>query len=342
MAHHVAILAYDGLCTFEFGCAIELFALERPELDVTWYEYSVCSAEPGPLRAAGGLALEVPYGLDALDHADTIIVPGWRDIDEAPSIMLVDALRRALARGARICSICSGAFVLAHAGLLNGRKATTHWRYIDQLAARFPSITIDPTALYVEDGRIVTSAGSAAGLDMLLCLVRTDFGAEVANQVAQRLVIPAHRDGGQTQLVARPVPGEGTDPIARLMDWVRENLRLGHTIASMAAHAQMGTRTFQRKFRDRTGLAPVAWLVSERITLAAQLLETRSGLGIDAVADLSGLGSPESLRRHFRARGLASPARYRKQHQDRADIEQPSPNHVPKEGAVSKDLKAHR
>lgn len=321
MPHHVAILAYNGLCTFEFGCAIELFALERPELGVSWYAYSVCSADPGPLRATGGLALQVPYGLDALEHADTIVVPGWRDIDEAPSAALVDVLRRAWARGARICSICSGAFVLAHAGLLDGRRATTHWRYIDHLATHFPSIIIDPTALYVEDGGIVTSAGSAAGLDMLLHLVRTDFGAEVANQVAQRLVIPAHRDGGQAQLVIRPVPGEDTDQIARLMDWVRENPRLGHTIASMAAHARMGARTFQRKFKDRTGSTPVAWLVNERVMLAAQLLETRPGLGIANVADLAGLGSPESMRHHFRAHGLASPARYRKQHQGRHGVE---------------------
>lgn len=320
MSHHVAIIAYDSLCTFEFGCAIELFALERPELGVTWYHYAVCAAEPGPLRAAGGLALQVPYGLDVLECADTIVIPGWRDIDEPPPAALADALRRAWARGARICSICSGAFVLAHAGLLDGRKATTHWRYVEQLAARFPSIAIDPAALYVEDGRIVTSAGSAAGLDMLLHLVRTDYGADVANRVAQRLVIPAHRDGGQAQLVMRPVPDEDTNQIAQLMDWVCENLRFGHTIVSMATQARMGTRTFQRKFKDRTGLTPLAWLVRERVMLAARLLETRPGLGIETVADLAGLGSPESLRRHFRTHGLASPARYRKQCQDRAGI----------------------
>jgi AraC family transcriptional activator FtrA len=284
---------------------------------VTWYDYEVCSAEPGPLRAVGGLALQVPLGLDAFERADTIVVPGWRDIDEPPSSVLADALRTAWARGARVCSICSGAFVLAHAGLLDGRKATTHWRYIEQLAARFPSIAIDPGALYVENDRIVTSAGSAAGLDMLLHLVRSDFGADVANRVAQRLVIPAHRDGDQAQLVTRPVPNDDTNQIAHLMDWVRENLRFGHTVASMAAQARMGTRTFQRKFKDRTGLTPLAWLVRERVALAAQLLETRPGLGVEAVADLAGLGSPESLRHHFRVHGLASPTRYRKERQNR-------------------------
>jgi AraC family transcriptional activator FtrA len=313
MPHHVAILAYDRLCTFEFGCAVELFALERPELDVAWYSHAVCAIEPGPLRAAGGLALQVPHGLDALDNADTIVIPGWRDADEAPPPALTEALRRAHARGARLCSICSGAFVLAHAGLLDGRRATTHWRYFEKLASRFPAIGIEEDTLYVEDGNLVTSAGSAAGLDMLLHLVRNDFGADIANKVAQRLVIPAHRDGGQAQRVARPLPRSSTDPIAQTMDWIRENLRAGHTLSSMAAQAKMGVRTFQRRFKDRTGASPLDWLVRERVMLAAQLLETRPGLGIEAVADLAGLGSPESLRRHFRSHGLPSPARYRRQ-----------------------------
>ncbi|NIA56826.1 transcriptional regulator FtrA [Massilia sp. TW-1] len=317
MSHHVAIVAYDGLCTFEFGCAIELFALERPELGVRWYSHAVCAVEPGPLRAMGGLTVHVPQGLDALAHADTIVIPGWRDRTEAPPAALVDALRAAHARGARICSICSGAYVLAYAGLLDGRQATTHWRYLDDLRTRFPRIGIDPSALYVEADGIVTSAGSAAGLDMLLHLVRSDFGADVANKVAQRLVIPAHRDGDQAQLVARPVPDAGVDTIARLMDQVRENIRAGHTVASMAADARLGTRTFQRKFKERTGLAPLAWLVRERVALAAQLLESRPQLAIDAIADLAGLGSAESLRRHFRAHGLAPPGRYRRERSDR-------------------------
>jgi AraC family transcriptional activator FtrA len=317
MNHHVAIVAYDGLCTFEFGCAIELFALERPELGVRWYSHAVCAVEPGPLRALGGLTVHVPHGLDALAHADTIVIPGWRDRYEAPPAALVDALRAAHARGARLCSICSGAYVLAYAGLLDGRRATTHWRYLDDLHARFPAIAIDPDALYVEDGNIVTSAGSAAGLDMLLHLVRADFGTEIANRVAQRLVIPAHRDGDQAQRVARPVPDAGVDTIARLMDHVRETIRAGHTVASMAAEARLGTRTFQRRFKERTGLAPLGWLVRERVALATQLLESRPQLAIDAIADLAGLGSAESLRRHFRAHGLAPPGRYRRQSNER-------------------------
>jgi AraC family transcriptional activator FtrA len=312
MPHHVAILAYDGLCTFEFGCAVELFALERPEFGVAWYSHAVCAAEPGPLRAMGGLLVHAPHTLEALAEADTIVIPGWRDADAAPPAVLLQALRAAHARGARICSICSGAFVLAHAGLLDGRRATTHWRYLARLRERFPRVQIDPDALYIDEGGIVTSAGSAAGLDMLLHLVRRDFGFEVASRVAQRLVIPAHRGGDQAQWVARPLPAEDGNAIARLMDWVRENLRAAHTVASMAAQAHLGTRTFQRRFKDSTGLSPQAWLVRERVGLAARLLETRPALGIDAVADLAGLGSQESLRRHFRAHGLPPPARYRR------------------------------
>jgi len=312
MPHHVAILAYDGLCTFEFGCAVELFALERPELDVDWYSHAVCAVEPGPLRAMGGLTVFAPHGLAALDTADTIVIPGWRDAGEAPPPALVDALQRAHARGARLCAICSGSFVLAHAGLLDGRRATTHWRYLARMAAGFPAVQVEQGVLYVEDDRIVTSAGSAAGLDMLLHVVRSDFGADLASRVAQRLVIPAHRDGDQAQLVVRPLPPVERNDIAQLMDWVRENLRAEHSVESMAARARIGTRTFQRRFKDRTGLAPMAWLVRERVALAVRILETRPALGIDATADLAGLGSAESLRRHFRNHGLPPPGRYRR------------------------------
>ena len=205
MPHHIAIVAYDGLCTFEFGCAVELFALDRPELDVRWYSHAVCAVEPGPLRALGGLTVHVPHGLAALEHADTIVIPGWRDADEAPPAALVAALQAAYRRGARICSICSGAFVLAHAGLLDGRRATTHWRYLERLRTRFPAIRIDPAALYVDDLGIVTSAGSAAGLDMLLHLVRLDFGAvgqtELTNSLGQKTVYRYGVLAGESRLL---------------------------------------------------------------------------------------------------------------------------------------------
>jgi AraC family transcriptional activator FtrA len=200
--------------------------------------------------------------------------------------------------------------VLAHAGLLDGRRATTHWRYARTLAA-FPSIEWVPDVLYVDDGGIITSAGSAAGLDMLLHLVRNDYGSDIANLVARRLVLPAHRDGEQAQVVSRPMPDAGTNKIALLMDWVRENLRAAHTVESMAARTGMGKRTFQRKFKETAGLAPLDWLVRERVGLAVHLLETRVGLPVDMVADLAGFGSAESLRRHLRRHGRPSPRQLR-------------------------------
>lgn len=330
MPHHVAILAYDGLCTFEFGCAVELFALARPELGVAWYTHAVCAVEAGPLRATGGLSVAAPHGLEAVDAADTVVIPGWRGTStgsaEAPPPALLEALRRAHARGARLCAICSGSFVLAHAGLLDGRRATTHWRYLERLAAQFPAVRVEQGVLYTQDGSIVTSAGSAAGLDMLLHVVRSDFGTDVASRVAQRLVIPAHRDGDQAQLVARPLPDGERHAIARLMDWVRENPRVGHTVDSMAARARMGTRTFQRRFKDATGIPPMAWLVRERIALAQRILETQPDLAIDIIADLAGLGSAESLRHHFRGHGLPPPGRYRRLGRDRRAATQSTAN----------------
>jgi AraC family transcriptional activator FtrA len=312
MPHHVAILAYDRLCTFEFGCAVELFSLERPELGVAWYTHAVCAAEPGPLRAAGGLLVHAPHGLAELARADTIVIPGWRDLAEAPPPALIGALRAAHARGARLCSICSGAFVLAHAGLLDGRRATTHWHYAQQLAARFPALRVEAGVLYVEDGTVVTSAGSAAGQDMLLHLVRSDYGSEVANQVARRLVVPLHRDGQQAQLVERPVPSGDAGRVAPLLDWIREHIRSAHSIDSMASAARMSRRTFQRKFKESTGLAPLDWLVRERVALACDLLQGRPGMAIELVAELAGFGSSESLRRHLRRLGRPSPTAQRR------------------------------
>src|SRR3569833_2123999 len=182
--HLVAAVAYDRLCTFEFGCTVELFALPRPELDVPWYEFAVCAAERGPIRAAGGIAVQVSHSLRLLERADTIIVPGWRDADEAPPPDMLRKLRQAYDRGARLCSICSGVFVLAAAGVLTGKRATTHWKYVDRLATRYPDILVEPNALYVDEGQIMTSAGSAAGLDMLVLLVCLVFGPWVAFLVA--------------------------------------------------------------------------------------------------------------------------------------------------------------
>jgi AraC family transcriptional regulator, transcriptional activator FtrA len=311
MRHKVVALAYDQLCTFEFGCTVELFGLPRPELSVPWYDFAVCAAERGPLRAAGGLQVRVPHGLQLLDRADTIVIPGWRAIEEPPPAALITKLRAAHARGARLCSICSGVFVLAAAGVLDGRRATTHWRYVERLRARYPQVKVEANALYVDEGPLLTSAGSAAGLDMLLHLVRRDYGPKVANQVAQRLVIAPHREGGQAQFVPRPVAPDERGRLARLLDFVRAHLAEAHTLRSLAARAAMSTRTLQREFVQATGQAPYEWIVSERIERAKELLES-TRLSAQAVAARVGMGSAESLRHHFRQRLGTTPARYRR------------------------------
>ena len=315
--HIVAAVAYDHLCTFEFGCAVELFALPRPELEVPWYDFAVCAAERGPIRAAGGIAVQVSHSLRLLDRADTIVMPGWRDADEPPPPELVRKLRQAYDRGARLCSICSGVFVLAAAGVLSGKRATTHWKYVDRLASRYPDIRVEENALYVDEGQVLTSAGSAAGLDMLVHLVRKDFGAKIANQVAQRLVIPPHRQGGQAQFVPRPVASDERGRLARLLDWIRAHLSAEHTIESLAEHASVSARTLQREFKAATGLAPYAWIIRERIERAKELLET-SRLSAQRVAERVGMGSAESLRHHFRTLVGTTPAQYRARFSRRA------------------------
>jgi len=317
MTHKVVALAYDGLCTFELGCVVEIFALPRPELGVPWYEFAVCAGERRGLRATGGIELRVRHPLRHLDRADTIVIPGWRDPGEVPPAEVLTHLRRAFARGARICSICSGVFVLAAAGLLDGRRATTHWKYAAQLAARYPRVRVESNALYVDEGQVLTSAGSAAGLDMLLHLVRCDFGAKIANQVAQRLVLPPHREGDQAQFVPRPLAADGRGRLARLMDFVRAHPGAQHTLASLAARAAMSTRTLQREFKASTGLAPHRWLVAERIERAKELLEgTRLTAG--SIAARVGLGSAKSLRHHFRRRVGTTPQQYRRRFSRRA------------------------
>ena len=315
--HLVAALAYDGLCTFEFGCVVEMFSLERPELGIDWYRFAVCAAERGPIRAAGGIQVVAPHGLAMLARADTIVVPGWRGADEQPPEPLLRALRRAHARGARLASICSGVFVLAATGLLDGKAATTHWRYADKLRERHPAIDVRTNALYVDEGDILTSAGSAAGLDMLLHLVRRDHGAKVANQVAQRLVIPPHRLGDQAQFVPRPMPVDEAARLSRLMDWVRAHSAQPHTPASLAKRAAMSVRTLQRQFQETAGMTPLAWVVRERVAVARELLESSRRPMAD-IAERTGFGSEESFRRHFRLVTGISPATYRRQFATRA------------------------
>ena len=308
--HLVVAVAYDRLCTFEFGCVVELFALRRPELEVPWYRFAVCSAEGKTVRAAGGITVSAKHSLKILERADTIIIPGWRDADEAPPPALLRRLKAAHDRGARICSICSGVFVLAAAGILAGRSATTHWRYVERLQQRFPDIRVEANALYVDAGQVLTSAGSAAGLDMLIHLVRRDYGPKVANMVAQRLVIPPHRDGDQAQFIPRPVADEASR-LARLLDWIRAHLGESHSIASLSRRASMSPRTLLRRFKEATGLAPNEWLVRERIALARELLES-GRLPMEQVGERAGFGSQESFRRHFRLLVGVAPGAYQR------------------------------
>jgi AraC family transcriptional activator FtrA len=306
--HLVAVLAYDGVNAFELGIAIEVFGLSGMGPD--WYRVVVCAVKSRqPLVAYGGIRLIADAGLPALRQARTIIVPGWEDIDADPPEVLLEALRRAHARGVRIVSICSGVFVLAASGLLAGRRVAVHWANAEALARKYPQLHVDPTVLYVDDGDIMSSAGRAAGLDLCVHIVRRDFGAEVANNVARRLVIPAHREGGQAQFIPAPVWNEG-DPLLELRTWVQKHLDRNLTIADLAAKVRMSRRTFIRKFEAATGLSPGEWVLQERTARARSLLEG-TGMSIEQVATAVGFGSADALRHHFRMRLDTSPARYR-------------------------------
>jgi AraC family transcriptional activator FtrA len=309
--HLVVALAYDRLCTFEFGCTVELFALERPELGVHWYDFAVCAVEQGPIRAAGGITVQAPYTPELLALADTIIIPGWRDADELPPPQLLEWIRAAHARGARLCSICSGVFVLAAAGVLDGQRATTHWRYSERLARRYPKIQVQPDDLYVDNGQVITAAGSAAGLDMLLHLVRRDHGAKVGNMVAQRLVVAPHREGGQAQFLPRPMAQGEQGRLSKLMDWLRSHPEQPHTVASMAERAAMSPRTLQRQFQQATGFGPIEWLIRERVAIVKEMLE-EPDVPLTQIAERAGFGSEESLRHHFRRLAATTPGAYRK------------------------------
>lgn len=304
------ILAYDGLCMFEFGIALEVFALPRPEF-TTWYRHRVVAAEAGPLHATGGIAVAADHDLDVLREASLILVPGWRGIDTPVPEDLCEVLRDAHARGARIASICSGVFVLAAAGLLDGAEATTHWRYTDALAARYPQVMVRPDVLFIDNGAVLTSAGSAAGIDLCLHLVRQDFGAAKANVVAKRLVMAPMREGGQAQFIPAPVPPQRGGQISQLLDIVRANLDRQWSIAEMADHAGLSERTFLRRMSEVTGETPQKWLARQRVALAADLLET-TDLGLEDLSQTAGFASQETFRRAFRTIRGISPSQHRK------------------------------
>lgn len=306
----VAAIAYDGLCTFEFGIAVEVFGLPRPEFEFPWYGFATVSAEGTRSRATGGIVVEASAGLSALERARTIVVPGWRDRTERPPEALLRAILKASERGARCLSICSGVFVLAAAGLLDGRRATTHWRHIADLKRLYPSIRVEEDVLYVDEGDVITSAGSAAGIDACLHLVRRDFGSRIANTVARRLVMPPHRDGGQAQYVAAPVQERPGRTIGEAMDWARRRLAEPLEIGMLADHVAIGERTFLRRFRESVGMTPTAWLQRERMYRARELLEA-SNRPLGDIAEQCGYRSLETFRVAFKRIVGTSPAGYR-------------------------------
>jgi len=282
------------------------------ELGLPWYRYATCSPHPGPVRI-GGLRVLPDHGLEALARADTVLVPASPDVDAPSDPALLDALRRAHRRGARLVSFCTGAFVLAEAGLLDGRRATTHWAHTDDFRARFPAVRLDPAVLYVDDGDVLTAAGSAASIDLALHLIRTDFGAEIANTVARLQVVPPHRRGGQAQYVRQPVEPAATagDPWGATLEWALTQLHRPLPVTELAGRAALSPRHFTRLFQDRTGTTPHQWLITQRMALAQRLLES-TDQPVDQVAGASGFGTGTSLRQHFRRQLGTTPLAYRR------------------------------
>jgi transcriptional regulator GlxA family with amidase domain len=299
-------LLVNEVVAFDLAIPDQVFGRE-PEL----YSWAVCAPAPGTVPTETGLGVLVPYGLEALDDADMVIVPGIGDrawpLPEAP----LAALRAAAARGARVASICTGAFVLAAAGLLDGRRATTHWRYAERLAREFPLVDVDPDVLYIDEGDVLTSAGVAAGVDLCLHIVRRDHGAAAANAIARRMVVAAHRDGGQAQFVERPLPAHAGGGLAATRAWMEQRLAEPLTVTDMARHAGYAPRSFARRFRAETGTTPLQWLIGRRVAEAQRLLEA-TALGVEEVASRCGFGGAVALRQHFGRVVGTSPTAYRR------------------------------
>jgi transcriptional regulator GlxA family with amidase domain len=310
----VAVAVTDGMGLFELAIPCEVFGQPRERFVEPWYEFRVCAAEPGRTKVGSEFIAATVYGFDDLAWADTVVVPAYPfpTLFEQPNAALVEAVRAAYQRGARIVSLCTGAFVLAAAGLLDGRRATTHWMYSGLLAARYPRVRVDPTVLYVDEGDVLTSAGLAAGLDLCLHVVRLDFGAEVANLLARRLVIAPHRPGGQAQYVEMPLPRHEDDSLAPLLHWALEQLDQPLTIEQLAQRQSVNPRTLIRRFRAATGLAPLQWLLAQRVQRARQLLESSDDTP-GRIAESCGLGTEANLRHHFARLVGLSPTEYRRE-----------------------------
>lgn len=304
----VVLALYEGAMLFEAAAACEVFGVDRGLAD-PWYDFRVCG--PQQARLGGWLRVDTPHGLDALADADTVVVPACDDVGTAPPGDLVDAVRAAHERGARLVSLCTGAFVLAAAGVLDGRRATTHWEHAAALAARHPRVQVDPDVLYIDEGSVLTSAGKAAGMDLCLHIVTLDHGAAVANDLARRLVVPPHRAGGQAQFAAVPVAADARHAFADLLHWVNGRLHEPLTVPDLARRANMSTRNLTRRFTATTGVTPLRWLHTQRIHRARELLETTDD-SIEHIAARVGMGTAATLRRHFhRALGVP-PDTYRR------------------------------
>ncbi|TDC23373.1 helix-turn-helix domain-containing protein [Streptomyces sp. 8K308] len=321
--HVVALAVTDGLPTFELAVPCEVFGIDRPDIADPWYELRMCAGEPGPLRTAHGLVVPAPYGLDGIPTADTVVVAAC-GVDRAqdPPAGLVAAVRRAHELGRRIVSLCAGVYIVAAAGLLDGRRATTHWMYAEDFARRFPHVEVDPSPLYVDHGDVLTSAGTGSVIDLCLHLVRADLGAAAANEVARRMVVPPHREGGQAQYARQPrrgsaAAGSGGVGLGSVLDWARARLEQPLTVAELARAAGLGERTFARRFRETLGTTPLQWLLQERVRLAQELLETTDA-PIEAVAHRTGFGTAPNLRHHFRRLAGVAPATYREVFRHRA------------------------
>ncbi|WP_181774107.1 GlxA family transcriptional regulator [Amycolatopsis pittospori] len=299
---------------YEVSIPATVFGMPQPDLADPWYDLRMCGTGDRASEAAPGFALRTPYRLDDIVGADTVIVSSVPDdvlSEGAPvSPELITALRRAHDAGARMVSLCSGAFALAEAGLLDGRRATSHWMHTARLAERFPRIEVDDSVLYVDDGDVLTSAGMTAGLDLCLHLVRRDLGAHVANQLARRMVVPAHRPGGQAQFIALSVPATDDQGLAPVLDWARAHLDQPLTIEDLARRAMMSRRTFYRRLQQATGTTPLQWLLAQRLSQAQSLLES-TDFPVERVAELSGLGTANNLRHHFLKQVGVSPGAYR-------------------------------
>ncbi|GAB7104381.1 helix-turn-helix domain-containing protein [Streptomyces phaeofaciens JCM 4814] len=313
MLKNVAAVLLDGVHPFELGVVCEVFGLDRSDEGLPAYDFAVVSAE-GPVLGThvGGLTVSTPYGLDRLEEADLIAVPASdANVERDYPPALLDALRRAVDRGARVLSVCSGVFVLGAAGLLDGRRCAAHWRHADLLARRYPRTAVEPDVLYVDEDPVITSAGTAAGIDACLHIVRKEQGPEVANGIARRMVVPPHRDGGQAQYIARPLPASSCDTIGPLLAWMDEHLDQEVTVEQLAARAHMAPRTFARRFQQETGTTPYRWLLRQRVLLAQQLLEATDET-MDAIAWRTGFGTAGALRHQFvRALGT-TPNAYRR------------------------------